>query len=261
MTIHELTKRIFLFLLVLLPTIGFAQFGESIRSDRPGQANVPFTVGTKVFQVQSGLDFSGWDDAVNNGDAILFNNVFRYGLTEMFEIGLGLDYLTQETKTASLTSSESGISTIALKIRSHIYEGEGLMPDFGYQFDLTLPMVHDAFSANEIVPKITIITGQDLGGGFSFNTNFGANWNGSTPNPEGFYILNLGYGLTEKISLFIEQYANFDKSNYNGKIDGGLAYVVNNDLQLDLFGGFDKEDPDYSEWFVSIGASWRMHKR
>ena len=53
-------KRICLSLLAsVLFVAGYGQYSETIRSDRPGQANTPFTVGARVFQIQAGGDVGG----------------------------------------------------------------------------------------------------------------------------------------------------------------------------------------------------------
>ena len=44
-------------------------------------------------------------------------------------------------------------------------------------------------------------------------------------------------------------------------MDGGFLYFINNDLQLDLFGGYDVTNNNDEDWFISLGFSWRVYNK
>jgi len=256
-------KNIWLSVVLVLITgvTSYAQYGESIRSGRPGQAIGPFTVGTRVFQVQAGTDVSGSkqdsQDGINR-EAIDVGSVFRLGLTKKFELGLGINYNSQSIENVNGNEDLSGISAFSIRMRSNVYEGKGATPSVGYQFELGIPIVDREYRSDQLAPKITVVTGQKFGDRWGFVTNWGASWDGNSAQSTGFNILNIGYGLSDKLSLFIEQYGFLNNKKYDSKLDGGLAYLINNDLQLDLHGGRDRNLDDHKEWFVSLGVSWRV---
>ncbi len=79
------------FCLLILSTCSLwtpAQTSEVIRSSRPGQSFTPFSVGKNVFQIQSGVNFNGFDETNSNedGNGVFFVALARYGITETIEI-------------------------------------------------------------------------------------------------------------------------------------------------------------------------------
>lgn len=249
----------FLILLLITCFSLSAQYGETISTDRPGQAIGPFTVGVNVFQIQAGNDFNSFEDQNSGikGTSYIPNSVFRFGLTDLFEVSSTINFQHDKFENNNITSSQSGISTIDLGLRNNIYVGEGLIPSLGIQFNLKLPFADEVYNSNYIAPKITLMTAQSLSDKLSFSTNVGAAWNGNDANPTGFYILNLGYSITDKFGTFVEYYGYYQNETLDAKFDGGFSYLVNSNLQFDISGGYDKNDPSYSEWFVSAGISWR----
>lgn len=73
-------KILILLLLIFVPSLMLGQYAENIRTGRPGQSIGAFTLGSKVFQVQSAVNYNGFEDAEgversNN----LFTNIFQTG--------------------------------------------------------------------------------------------------------------------------------------------------------------------------------------
>jgi hypothetical protein len=118
--------------------------------------------------------------------------------------------------------------------------------------------VSGIYRSKDLAPKITIVTGQNITSKIGFTTNFGFNWDGNSASPTAFYILNLGYSINDKWGIFIENYGTESNNKINSKFDGGVAFLANNNLQLDLFGGYDQADNNFNDWFVSVGFSWRF---
>ncbi len=256
----RVTTLVFLFLLV--STVSVAQYGETIRSGRPGQAIGPFTVGARVLQIQAGTDFSAAryrtaETGAVNERRFGADMVTRIGLTERFEMSFGLAYLNDRMRSDSLNRLSNGISAFSVRIRSNVLVGKGLIPTVGFQFNLGLPAVSKDYRAAQVAPKLTVMTGQRLGKRFGFTTNSGVVWNGNSEIPRGFYIFNLGYDITDFMFIFIEQYADMGRNSWNGSVDGGFGFLVNPDLQLDVLGGYGPFNV-HDDWFVSAGVSWRI---
>jgi hypothetical protein len=73
-------------------------------------------------------------------------------------------------------------------------------------------------------------------------------------------VVNVGFSLGDKWSSFIETYGGVINGDFTIFFDTGLAYLVNNDLQLDLSGGYGKND-GFAATFVDFGVSWRTKRR
>lgn len=259
-------RYITLVFLVLLATFSAqAQYGETIRSGRPGQAIGPFTAGARVLQFQAGVDYAAYKIDMpfteTMGRTISSDLVVRYGITERFEMGFGLVYKNDKTTISNLfgenSSTDEGISAFSVRVRSNVYVGKGAIPTVGFQFNMALPAVSEDFRPMQVAPKITAMTGQRFGKRVGLTTNWGATWNGKSEVPRAFYVLNLGVDITNFMGVFVEHYADMGKNSWNGSIDGGFAFGITPNLQLDVLGGYGPFNVQ-DDWFVSTGISWRI---
>lgn len=254
------------FLVLLVTFSAHAQFGETIRSGRPGQAIGPFTTGVRVLQFQAGFDYGqsfseGAFGTSMAGRVISGDMVIRYGITERFEMSVGIVGKEDRTTTRFLfgetATSNEGVSAFSIRARSNVYVGKGAIPTVGFQFNLALPAVSEDFRPMQVAPKITAMTGQRFGNRVGLTTNWGAVWNGTSEVPRAFYVLNLGVDVTDFMGVFVEHYADMGKGSWNGSIDGGFAFLITPDLQLDVLGGYGPFNVQ-DDWFVSTGISYRI---
>jgi hypothetical protein len=238
-----------------------AQFGDNIRTGRPGQAIGPYTVGQSILQFQTGLDYQ----STNQSDIYLSNQlnpntVIRYGVWELFEVSANISYLNRKDQLLSTDLKGEGFNNIALRVRSNIIQSEGFKPAIGWQFGVGLPLDNSVAFRENLAPKLIIVTGQSLGEFFSLTSNWGINWDGNFAQQQFFNVINLGMNLKDDWSVFIEEYSSLNDGSYDVNFDAGFAYLVNPNLQLDLYGGYDNNQFDVESWFISLGFSWRTSK-
>jgi hypothetical protein len=251
---------------VFISASTFAQYNETIRTGRPGEAIGPFAVGARVFQVQAGvgyLDYMKYKDLENSDLATVYGNyipiagVFRMGLTEHFEVNLGMAY-TFEERDVNGSIKNKGLNAFAFGFRSNIYVGKGWIPSVGVQVNIGMPWLNDYYNSSYIRPRITLITGQRMGERWGLTTNWGLFWNGDSPDPRGFYVVNVSYDASSKWSVFVEGFGFIYDNTWEPHIDGGAGFLVNNNLQLDIAAGYGWGELNYKDWFVNGGVSWRM---
>lgn len=239
----------------------YSQFNETIRTDRPGQSIVPFAVGQGVFQVQSGVDYFGSsNNPTLKNTGFLSNTVIRYGLTEPFEINAQIEYKGENLKDGGVQTSLTGWSALDIGMRYNIYSGEGYKPSVGFNIRLRIPRVGGDYSIDQLAPRAILVTSQSLSDKFSLTTNWGGAWSGFDGIPKGLYTANIAYSATPKMSIFIENYGNIRRSDFNTYFDTGLGYLITSDLQLDLSGGYAKNE-GVNEFFISGGISWRAKRK
>ncbi|PWJ39216.1 transporter [Sediminitomix flava] len=244
--------------LFILPNILFAQHIHDFESDRPGIAISSSTVGKNVLFIQTGAEISGYENGSNDGHAFLVNSNFRLGVTETFEVDLDISIRSENNTINGEEFTPSGIDNLSLGVRNTLLVGKGAIPSIAFQFLMSIPAVLDDFKSKDIAPKVIIATQQSFGKRWSFSTNFGSIWDGNTPHPLGTYVLNLGFGFSKSWTCFIEHYAFFQKDDWDGKVDLGLAFLLTPHLQLDTFGGYSKNGENISDWFVSAGFTWKF---
>lgn len=249
-----------LYILILFLFIGitdlFGQFNETIRTGRPGQSIGAFTVGKEFFQIQSGVDHFSYNNAMISGSGVLSNTVLRYGLTEPFEVSALIEYKGENVDNSSDSQNLDGFSAVDLGMRYHIYTGKGLAPSIAFQIRWRIPKIGGDYEINQWAPRFLIVTSQQLSDKLTFITNWGASWNGNNAIPQGVYTANLSYAITSNFGVFIENYGSLLQSDFDTFLDGGVAYLINNNLQLDLYSGFGKNE-DAKDFYVSAGISWR----
>ena len=123
-------------------------------------------VGTHVFQIQSGVEFSevSVDDSDNN---IYLNNVIRYGLSEQWELSSVIDYDNSSDSDSNLGNFQAG-GRVNL-----ISETDGVVPALGFQTRLQFYDNMGERNKNILVTSI-LSAGWSLGrfGSMTSNLNF-----------------------------------------------------------------------------------------
>jgi hypothetical protein len=254
-------KKLLLVVILLFPLIrGAAQFNESIRTGRPGQAIGAFTVGTGIFQIQSGFDYFNSKSDEIKFTGVLNNTVMRYGLTEPFEISALLEYRTGTATENNSKTNFSGLSAMDVGMRYHIFTGKGLIPNIGFQFRLRLPILSTEYQIDDIAPRFIVVTSQRLSETFTLITNWGAAWNGNNSSPTGTYVVNLAFPFNDTLGAFVETFGAYGQERFLINYDTGLAWLLTPDLQLDIYGGYGN-NYGVIDFFISTGVSWRTKRK
>ena len=247
-----------IFLLFLLSALSVtAQFNETIRTGRPGQAIGPFSVGRNVIQLQSGFDINRLEEKNTNINSTAYgpNAVLRIGLAENFEINSGIEYKSINTEIVDSNYTLKGLSSLSLGSRIHLFDESKFWPSLGLQISLKTKLRGD-FQTEDLAPKLMLIGSKSISKKLSLLVNLGLDYNGNSTSPIGLYVINMGYSFAQKIGTFIEFYGSFDDTNASLFTDAGFYFLVNNNLQFDLYGGI--EQTNNLNFFISAGLSWRF---
>ncbi len=259
------TKILFFIFSMVLHGSLFGQHSEVINSDRPGQINSPNTVGFRVLQVQTGYD-NFFDTPLSldpdvRQHTMAGNLGIRFGPTESFEI-MSLLNVQQDwiSSPGFPTHIANGLSSAQLLVRQNIIpEANGLLPAIGLIVGLSLPVNSAAYEIEHIAPEVQLSTSHGLGDSdWSIGTFWVAAWDGNSSQPTWKYAVNCSFPLLWEGGLngFVENYGNLSGGVFSTYFDAGLAFLVNDDFQLDLAGGMGI-NRERLESFVSLGVSWR----
>lgn len=272
-------RRYFVLPILLWATFSIAQ----IETDRPDFTESPNVVPKGALQVETGFilendmqDYCGTTETHRN---ITTNTMLlRFGLTEniefrfnwantISEIGVQVnptvapcfvnvgDYIRD--------TSFSGFQTSFIGFKTNLYKNDKL--SIGFLGHLYIPELAsgDFAKANgqKIAPEFLIPLTYDITDRFGIAVQYGLTWDGFTPNPTSSYTLALGYSITDKLSFYVEPYGFIPN---DGKelhlINGGFTYLINDDFQVDLTGGFGLNEaaPDN---FINFGASFLLFNK
>ena len=258
-------RTVFLILLTItLSTQCFAQYSETIASDRPGQAIGATTTGSRVLQVQAGIAQTGSTLGQYSTQDFSTEVNLRYGIRERLELNTLIDF--QHRYSSTIGSPFSLFQGLKTGVRYHIYTGEGLIPSIGIQGRINFPNLFDGIKSF-VTPTIQLSLSQALGEKLGLTTNWGLEQGTKGDRLNAFYIINLGYTLNGKWSCFIENYGNYYRGSFFTYFDAGFGYLLNNNLLLDISGGLgaNRALPNQTAnltSFLSLGISARgKHKK
>jgi hypothetical protein len=284
-------RKIGLFLLFISCfQVGTAQYTELINSRRPGFTDSPYSIGTNVLQVESGLFYENQNDKAFKFKSFGTDIMLRYGrFFEKLEFDLNLafqhDKVTFANPLLNPNVTRTGLSRLTIgakylvymptykdkskEIRSWKkkmkYDWKRLIPSVGVYAGANLPitkhfiggnspqLVEDSFS-----PRIALYTQNDFTDRFIFLMNLIADRIGSGQQ-ENSYILTGTYTVNEKLSAFIEHQGIFKDDNIPNdfQFGGGMAYLLSKDMQVDASIRTIK-DRDGSTFLFSAGFAWRI---
>lgn len=246
-----------LIIILCMSSLVSGQFSETISSGRPGQAISGNTVGKSVAQIQTGLQYSSYNSNFFSSSYKTSSTVLRIGILEKVEINGVFNFANISTATA--TRSINGVSNTEIGARINLIENMGWISSLGLQGRILLKAQSTDFQRQNIGTTFTLATGHQISDRFAISTNWGV-YNSGYALAEGdetrfHYILNAAYSINNKLGCFAEVYGDLkDGSSF---FDGGISYLVSDDLQLDASTGWLGQE-DIDSWFVDFGVSWRL---
>ena len=252
---------IFLFFLFFHFSPVFAQFSETISSDRPGQSNSPNSLGKMVLQIQTGPQFDGASNDNFNSNAFSWPAVIRFGIAEKVDLITVWGYQSGKFKSKinDWENSAKGINMVDFGLRCNIFEETEKAPALGFEAYYKTELTSSDFKPDYPTAKLNLMASKSFSDLFSITTNLGLDVDGSGGGSNGFYTLNFVFALSDELSLFFENYGDFTHEDYNTYFDFGGAYLLSPDLQLDFYGGLGSNNDVFS-YLVSAGVSYRIVK-
>jgi len=284
------------FLLLLLAEFAHGQYTEVINSRRPGFSDSPYSVGTKVYQVEAGLFYK------NVGDYLYYDQIleetFGYSSTgfgtditfrtgqffEKLEFDLDMALVSENRdyyNPADFSKSGFGFSKLTFgakylvykpeyadktkEIRSwkarHSFDKRRLIPAVGVYAGLNTNLLSELYkNPDGISPRFGIFTQNDLSNRLIVLFNFIMDYVGTT-QAENSYIVTVTYTLQEKWSIFGENQGFFRKNVPNDfQFGAGGAYLINSNMQADLSARMILDERGDNTYLIGGGISWRLDK-
>jgi hypothetical protein len=232
---------------------------EPISPDRPGYGTPPSLVLKNAFQIESGFQYERAKDGNVINENYSYNQLLlRYGLFKFAEIRAASGILKTVTQNGTSSEKVDGMMAVSIGTKIKLYEGKGIIPATSLLIQANLPYFSKKeFRPDHIAPSVLFLFQNSLTEKLSLGYNLGLAWNGTDNDPSKFYAVTFGYNISDKVSCFIENYGNFYGSSSVLAIDGGFAFLVLNNLQLDISGGPQVSgEGKYGQ--ISFGIAWRI---
>ncbi|MFM7728958.1 MAG: transporter [Flavobacteriales bacterium] len=246
-------------ILVVLSFISFsfcvnAQEIEPIQTDRPDQTETSHLVPAGVLQFESGWNY----ERPGDGSSLFVHPtlLWRLGLNGRTE----LRAITDLTTLKSGNSSSTGLDPVAIGFKVNLLDGGGWMPKTSFIAHLNLPWTA---SVGRVVdyhyPDFRFTFLNEITDRISLGYNVGAQWNGEDAEPEFLYTFAPAFSISDVLGCYVEAFGFFpENGSANHRVDGGVTWLINNDLQLDVSAGKTIEPAESEAYYVSLGASWRF---
>ncbi|MBK8180180.1 MAG: transporter [Planctomycetes bacterium] len=241
-----------------LASLSLAQ--DTISTDRPGLTYTPWLVPTGRFQAELGAP----NLAVTRGDGAdttAWNAPLqlRYGLCSDLELRLGSPLYTSVRDDQAHTTIE-GWGDVELGAKAALLEPRGFLPRAALIFGARLPVGEDEFTAHQAGYSLNLAADWDLGHGRLLRGLAGAvrTPSGGDDGLQGNFAVLYGQTLSARWSSYVElgYLPGFHLADDQALAGAGVAFLLNQDLQLDLSGdfGLNEDSPDA---LLSLGVSWR----
>lgn len=278
----------FLLIFLLKINLGYSQFTDIINSNRPGNSSGAFSVGKDILQLENGFYFTNEKHQLLNYDIEGYGTEFkiRYGfLYEKLEViisgnyqsdnlsdnrynpanninrknfkkfKIGAKYLIYDPK-KGITEKPNVYSYFADKK----FKWKNLIPAISVYGGLNLDSKNNPFVSSNvsgISPSLAIFTQSNFTNRSVITTNVIFERIGSNQN-DFEYIISLTHAFNESFIGFIETHGIKSDFYADNKLGFGVAYLFNDNLQLDLGAILNfKDTPKIFQ--MSLGISYRLN--
>lgn len=233
---------------------------EPLVTDRPDFTESAVTVAPRRVQLELGYTFTRVGDEEQHA---LGELLVRAGVLTWLEARVGLNSFAL---TRGSAGDADGLEDFTLGLKAVVArpaaDAPALLPEAALLLGADLPTGSDAFGADEIQPGATLALAWEPSNRVGLASNVG--WASLAADGErygqGTASVALGYSIDESLSAYGEWYGLFpetrdgDASHY---LNGGFAWRLGPDLQLDWRIGLGLGDPD-PNWFSGAGLSLRL---
>ncbi len=243
-------KLFIYFILQFFILNSFSQFSLPIQTDRPDQTECPFITPIKYIQVENGFTIENENIQKN----LAFpTTLLKYGINDRVELRL-------ITELTSLNSGKIGLLPLTFGFKLNLLKEKGILPTTSLITHLASSNLGSRnYQSTYLAPSFRFTMQHTLSKKATLGYNIGEEWNGETPDPTFIYTLTIGYSLPSNFGSYIEMYGTKPhQQNFEHKFDGGITYLVGQNLLFDISGsiGLSKIHPSN---YISLGCSFRFN--
>ncbi len=249
-----------------------APIDEPLITDRPDFTESTEAVPIGRFQLEMGYTFTyDKEDDVKTSSHTAPEFLLRIGLAEDFELrliweGYSYEFTAFETRTrvgrpVDRDDWSQGSNDFNIGFKYKLFEQDGLLPHFGVIVGMSMPTGSAGFSAGDVEPEAVLLWAYDVTDDFSVAGNVGL----FLLNDEDDHFfqtsasLSLAYAITDRVGVYGEYfgfYPNAEHADAAHTLNGGVTYLVNNNVQLDWRAGVGLNE-EADDFFTGVGISVR----
>ncbi len=246
-----------------------AQDSPELITDRPDQTESSVVVPKGAYQLEVGWTFSRDDkDGVRSEVHEAPGSLLRIGLSKKVELRVGWSgFVTSEVRSGRSEVDGNGIGDGSLGTKIYLAEERGTRPEVAVLVEASVPIGDKALTSDRFDPSVRLAFAHSLSDKIGLGYNLGMRLESRSESggsihtlSSGFYTLALGFDLVGQWGAFVEFYGDIPMSAPGDpahSLDGGLTYVLRNNIQLDLATGLGLSGTA-DDWFFGLGLSIRL---
>ena len=233
-------KKVYTIVALLAAFYSSAQ--TSLITDRPNQSDAPFTLNPGELQIESGLAYDNQASETNdNATENLYSwaTIWRVGLVNRLELRLITQPgISQQNLNGETAGRRAGMADLQAGLKWNLIRRNKGSAVMALISQAVLPNGSRGFT-NESFGVINKLVGShQLTERHSLNYNLGHEYFGAGDG-DLTYTLYWGVALDDRLTLMIENFGRYrELEEWLISADGGLTYLLNNNLQLDYIFGF-----------------------
>ena len=237
-----MNRLLILILMLFISDYAFAQ----ISTDRPDQTESSLVLPKGTIQIESGF-------VSNKNEYIFPNTLFRVGVFKKVEFRFNTNYIINKNVKFG-EEKLSSFSDLEIGTKIQIYNSEISKTSIAFLTHLSIPSANKYYSNNTTGLLSRILISHELNNNFDIGYNIGYD---KFKNEKGVivYTVALGKGINNW-GIYCELYGNISDSQSDLYFDGGLVYLLKDNLQLDVSYGAGINNT--SNYF-SAGVSWAFN--
>ncbi len=259
----HLFTRIFFACIMLTGLTSTGLFGQidstivisSIETDRPDQTETASLVPKGYFQMENGFSIEDTEPGFIYTHP---STLWKVGVSEHFEVRVITEYINIQRDP---NPKVDGLLPVQVGIKTRLLDQKGIVPKTSFLGHVSLPgIASKQFRQTFFAPSLRLLFQHSIQDRFAVGYNVGAEWDGESPRPDFIYTFSLSANVIGGLGIFGEVYGSVPQQREDDadlRLDGGLTYLISNDVQVDISGGIGITD-NAPEKFVAIGLSYRF---
>jgi len=246
---------------------GGADLDEPLVTDRPDFTESSVTVGRGVLQIEGGYTYSYDREGADRHHTHSYPELLlRYGvLAEWLELRVAYNYGTFDEIVAGLPNSGRGSEDMDVGVKLALTPQACALPETGLILHTVVPTGRGQLSDERVLPGIGYLYSWELTERLSMAGNTLLDKAVDDQTDRTYYqfaqSLSFDYSLTERLGSYAEWYvlapSGADTVRPEHYANGGFKFLINNNLQLDIFAGLglNRAADDY---FIGGGFAQRF---
>lgn len=226
----------------------------SIETDRPDQTESTALTPVGHLQVEHGVAYE------REGGVSLVahpSTLFKIGLVDRFEARAVVEPVTMAADGAP---SVGGILPMEFGFKAGLWRSDDEASAVSFILHLQVPhLASNSFRTSRLAPLMRFTIATPIAEDWDLGVNLGMEWDGGGGPAAAIYTAAIGSSITDAIGWYGEVYGFIpdDKSVSDHRVNGGITWLLNDDLQLDAALGVGVTT-EPKPWFIGIGISYRF---